>query len=293
MRDTIEWLLALPEEERLRMEQAEAVYFTRKAPAPQRVLAPEAKEPGAVTLNMGSVEAALALCRLGFRPAVLNFAHGYNCGGGFEHAGGSQEEDIFRKSSLFLSLWPHRRADDGPGVLARGMWIGEFDKVLPRKEPFYGHTECGGIYSPHVRAVRDVRRPDRQLLPAEEVSSLPVFAVLTVAAQDVRRDGCFEEDLLVQKARTALHLATVNGHDAVVLGAFGCGYFSNPPDVVATVFDSLLQGEFAGTFPAKVFGVPDRSGANLDAFGSRFPLTTEDELAVILKGVPRCSCSAS
>ena len=31
--------------------------------------------------------------------AVLNFAHGYNCGGGFEHAAGSQEEAIFRSTS--------------------------------------------------------------------------------------------------------------------------------------------------------------------------------------------------
>lgn len=73
---------------------------------------------------------------------------------GFEHAGGSQEEAIFRSTSIFLSLWPHRRKapsgehnsawggaaliqlgeDDGPGVLRRGAWIGDFDAALPRKE---------------------------------------------------------------------------------------------------------------------------------------------------------------
>merc|ERR1719422_2738706 len=100
------------------------------------------------TVNLFTLDAAELLCRHGCRPAVLNFAHGYNCGGGFEHAGGSQEEDIFRKTSVFLSLWPHRRIDDGPGVLARGMWIGEFDNKLARKTAFYPLTSCGGVYSP-------------------------------------------------------------------------------------------------------------------------------------------------
>merc|ERR1719487_2121105 len=102
---------------------------------------------------MGCVEAAAELCKHQLRPAILNFAHSYNCGGGFEHAGGSQEEAIFRASSVFLSLWPHRRSDDGPGVLARGMWIGEFDATLPRKAPFYPHTEAGGILTPYCKLV--------------------------------------------------------------------------------------------------------------------------------------------
>lgn len=290
MRCTIEWLLELPEQERQLMEQAEAVGFTRDSPAPLRqVELSGAKEPPAVILNMGATEATAILCQLGLRPAVLNFAHGYNCGGGFEHSGGSQEEDIFRKSSLFLSLWPHRRGDDGPGVLARGMWIGDFDKALARKAPFYPHTECGGIYSPHVRLVRKLRPPDHPLLAAEEVAAAPAFAVLTVAAQDVGRDGGFEPELLRQKLRTALHLAAAHGHDAVVLGAFGCGYFRNPPDAVAQTCRDLLHGEFAGAFPAKVFAVPDRCGRNLDCFSSRFPQSSADELAAILRDVPRTS----
>merc|ERR1719265_1022052 len=88
--------------------------------------------PLCVVMDMGSVDAVELLCKQGFRPALLNFAHGYNCGGGFEHAGGSQEEDIFRKTSLFLSLWPHRRSDDGPCVLKRGMWIVDYNEDLPR-----------------------------------------------------------------------------------------------------------------------------------------------------------------
>ena len=39
-------------------------------------------------------------------------------------------------------------------MLKRGLWIGDFDDVLPRKAPFYEHTECGGIYSPHATRLK-------------------------------------------------------------------------------------------------------------------------------------------
>jgi len=280
MRETIEWLLALPEEERLRMELAEDCRFTRTSPAPplqqeapgrQGVVAP-------ATLSAGTVDAGIFLQRQGLRPVLLNFAHGFNCGGGFEHAGGSQEEDIFRKTSLFLSLWPHRREDDGPGVLARGMWIGDFDNALARKAAFYPHSECGGIYSPHVRVVRDLATRERRLLSSATAMSAPTMAVMSAAAQDVGREGSFDAALLREKVRTVLCLALTHGHDSIVLGAFGCGYFKNPASTVAETFNELLQGEFMGAFDVVVFAVPDKAGPNLAAFSERFPVQTEAEL---------------
>lgn len=283
MRQTIDWLLALPAEERTRMEEARNYTFTRLDPAPKQ--APVAS-PGQGTncvLNVGCTEALELICEFGARPAMLNFAHGYNCGGGFEHAGGSQEEAIFRASSCFLSLWPHRRSDDGPGVLKRGRWIGEYDEVLPRKDPFYQHTECGGIYSPHVRLVRNCKSRDGPLLEAAGVESLHMFGLLSIAAQDVNFDGRFEEDLLREKARTALHIAASNGHDVIILGAFGCGYFRNPPQTVAQVFKELLEGEFAGVFSLVVFSIPDRRGSNLTEFTSRFDEFSCKKLEELLK----------
>lgn len=294
MRQTIEWLLALPEEEKQRMEEAQNYTFTMSEPAPKRMPpGPAADEevrssgPTCVTLNVGCNEAVHLLCQLGVRPAVLNFAHGYNCGGGFEHTGGSQEEAIFRASSIFLSLWPHRRAGDGPGVLKRGRWIGAYDGALPRKEPFYELAECGGVYSPHVRLVRDCAQPGNPLSQGGDVESLPTFAVLTAAAQDVSRDGCFEVDLLHEKARTVLHMAACNGHDTLVLGAFGCGYFRNPPSVVAEVFRELLCGEFAAAFSRVVFAIPDRHGSNLTEFCTRFPMVSDTQPAAKLDLVTR------
>lgn len=280
MRATIELLLALPADgkERQRMEAAESCTFTYKEPAPRWTPPKQPTgnpRPVVATVHLGTVEAAALLCAHGWRPAVMNFAHGYNCGGGFEHAGGSQEEDIFRKTSLFLSLWPHRREDDGPGVLARGMWIGEFDEGLPRKEPFYPHTECGGIYSPHVRVLRQLTAPGRPLATVEQIEDAHTFGVLTVAAQDCGRTGPFDPELLRQKLRTTMHMAVSHGHDSVVFGAFGCGYFRNPADAVAVAFDELLRSEFADAFRVVLFAVPARQAA----FESLFKVEDQATLA--------------
>jgi len=274
MRDTIEWLLRVPSSEREMMEMAESHTFSQAEPAPAWGAGIDARtqreSSTMATLDLGSVEAAALLVEKGFRPALLNFAHDYNCGGGFEHAGGSQEEDIFRKTSLFLSLWPHRRSDDGPGVLKRGLWIGDYDEAVGRKEPFYPHTECGGIYSPHVRVVRDLKSHGPQLLDAESCESTPKFAVLTVAAQNASRNSPFKPKLLLKKVRTVLWMAASRGHDSVVLGAFGCGYFSNPPDAVADAFQKLLgpDGEFENVFSLVIFAV---IRGNSSPFAKRFP----------------------
>lgn len=269
MRDTIEWLLALPQPMREQLEEAQNYTFSMDKPAPQ--LQQKVEDcTNLATIQEGSVEVAALLVRKGFRPALLNFAHGYNCGGGFEHAGGSQEEDIFRKTSLFLSLWPHRRSDDGPSVLKRGTWIGDYDHDLPRKQPFYQHTECGGIYSPQVCVVRNLSERGHPLLDATPCQDLTTFAVLTVAAQHVGFDGSFNPKLLFQKARTILWMAASCGHDSVVLGAFGCGYFNNPPDFVAETFRELLSpgGEFENVFRMVAFAVIH---GNTHSFEQRFP----------------------
>merc|ERR1712048_386823 len=136
------------------------------------------------------------------------------------------------------------------------MWIGDYDEDLPRKEPYYEHTECGGIYSPHVCAVRDTYRGGH-LLDGSASKTLKTFAVLTVAAQNLRMEKPFKPQLLMQKARTILWMAASRGHDSIILGAFGCGYFNNPSDCVAGAFDILLRpgGEFANVFHTVVFAV--------------------------------------
>eukprot|EP01038_Epipyxis_sp_PR26KG_P012708 gene12708-17044_t len=215
------------------------------------------------------VTGRLATSEMHFKPAVLNMANSYNCGGGFCTSRGSQEEYIFRNSTLVCSLWPHRRPDDVRWEVA--------EEVIPRDvqengiaNAFYPLTDCGGIYSPCVQ----VFSLSDKLLPEEKRFEC---SVLTIAAQDLRwrsdlyKAPKFNYELTVKKFRTMLHMALVNGHKSLVLGAIGCGAFLNPPDAIASAFEELLgpQGEFHHSFDLIIFSIIF-SKPNLQAFENRF-----------------------
>ena len=56
--------------------------------------------------------------------------------------------------------------------------------------------------------------------------------------------------------RNILSLAEAHGVHTLVLGAFGCGAFMNPPEVVAQAFAwQLMNGDFRNTFREVVFAI--------------------------------------
>ena len=60
----------------------------------------------------------------------------------------------------------------------------------------------------------------------------------------------------MNKIRTIFRIALVNGHDSLVLGAFGCGAFRLPPEAVAEQFSRVLaEPEFECRFRAVVFAI--------------------------------------
>ena len=240
--------------------------FTRSNPAP--ALSPQEERATVLrTIEADSFTAGLLLQRMGFdRPAVLNMANKYNCGGAWCDHAGSQEEDLFRRSTLPVALWPRRRTDD-----AR---LDTFDEQLPRELPIYPFAEATCVYSPHVLVTRS---EGGQQLPAPS----PPFGILTSAAQDLRDykahyEGPFNEELTTQLMRSMLWTAAEHGHTTVVLGAYGCGAFRHDPAVVSSLFHNLLEGEFKGRFAVVLFAII-KSRYNLDTFGGRFPLLTAGE----------------
>ena len=99
-----------------------------------------------------------------------------------------------------------------------------------------------------------------------------------MAAQDVPCTGRFNAELLREKVRTILYMAAIGGHRALVLGAFGCGYFRNPASVVAATFKEVLErGDFAHAFDVVLFAVPG-AGSNPRAFQQHFLSCTVEML---------------
>ena len=54
-----------------------------------------------------------------------------------------------------------------------------------------------------------------------------------------------------------LAIAAMHQHDALVLGAWGCGVFGNDTEEVAGLFKDALDGPFRGVFAEVVFAVLD------------------------------------
>ena len=48
-------------------------------------------------------------------------------------------------------------------------------------------------------------------------------------------------DITRNKIRTVFRLGLTYGNDALVLGAFGCGAFKNPPAEIANVFHEVME----------------------------------------------------
>ena len=58
-----------------------------------------------VVRNVDCLEEGVRLCREGYNPAVLNMASRRNPGGGVMTGAGAQEETLFRRTTLFRSLY--------------------------------------------------------------------------------------------------------------------------------------------------------------------------------------------
>lgn len=244
---------------------ATAIYdaFTRTMPAPPAKASGQAlnREPFFGTVNLDTFLAGKALLAAGLQPCVLNMANELNCGGSWCYTVGSQEEALFRCSSLPLSLWPRRSLDDR-----------RLAGFVERQEQFFPLSEAGAIYSPKVIVTRDGHG---RLLATNDRFTL---SVVSAAAEDLRffTPGPTrpDETLTREKMRSILHTAHKHGHDAVVLGAFGCGAFLHDPVAISSMFGELLSTEFKNCFRAVLFAVlcSSPSSKNLLAFGDQFPV---------------------
>jgi uncharacterized protein (TIGR02452 family) len=204
--------------------------------------------PGLATRIEVTGETTLAAARRlsdasGTVPACLNFASAKNPGGGFLNGAHAQEEGLARSSGLYASL---RKAPEF------------YDFHRAQHDLLYSDHV---IYSPGV----PVFRGDDGVLLEEPYD----VAFLTSPAPNrgAIRDPAVAQripDVLRQRAAKVLATAHANGHDRLVLGAWGCGVFGNHPAEVAGVFAELLlaDGAFAGAFAQVVFAVWDTaSGA--------------------------------
>jgi len=116
------------------------------------------------------------------------------------------------------------------------------------------------ILPPNSRSRSQVRMSPTHFTSAANCS-LPMLPVTLCA---VMRD----------RTEKVLSLAILHGYEGLVLGAWGCGVFSNDPATVARCFGQLLTGAglFRDAFRRVVFAVRDRTtdSSTIRPFGQLF-----------------------
>jgi uncharacterized protein (TIGR02452 family) len=198
--------------------------------------------------NADCLVAAKQLLVSGLNPAVLNMANRQIPGGGVFNGAGAQEENIFRRSNLFSSLYQF--ADFSERYSIR--------KNIKYQYPLDRNT--GGIYSPDITVFRGMENDGYCLLQEPyRLSIVTVPAINSPKLELIDGEYRITKSLIEPtklKIRTILRIAAQHNHDSIVLSAFGCGAFRNPPKHMAELFHSVfLEKEFINKFKVIVFAI--------------------------------------
>lgn len=209
-----------------------------------------------------TVEAARKYAKADKKVCILNFASSVSPGGGVVNGSQAQEESICRVSTLYFALSDKNTA----GKFYDKHW------ELIHQGQFNRRNTDDIIYTPGVTVVRDDSN-DEVMLPEKKWYQIDV---ITCAAPDIRSVGDEteynpgENELyreFVKRWKCILSAGAKHKADVLILGAFGCGVFANPPKLVAEAFCEAVNG-FENYFEAIEFAIysPRENNENYQAF---------------------------
>ena len=250
--------------EAVRQSTEAQVFISEKSTV--SVPAPSKTEKAKVIVSgKRSLEAAESYAKQGKNVCVLNFASATNPGGGVVNGSSAQEECICRCTTLY------------PCLNTAQMWNEFYNPHRKEANPLY-NNDC--IYTPNVCVFKsDTNFPE----PISKENWWNVN-ILTCAAPNLRERPSNAmnphagnivakithsklEGLLTARIRRIFEIAVANENEVLILGAFGCGAFKNPPELAAKVFNKVMQDYlcYFDTIEYAVFHT-EREVANYKAF---------------------------
>ncbi|CAG8525736.1 5942_t:CDS:2, partial [Scutellospora calospora] len=212
----------------IKKEIANAKFYEDGTKIIRPILNEKQEHPTIEIYNGDCLSHALDIKRnLGLNPIVLNMANDQVPGGGYLYGAGAQEENMFRRTNLFQYHEPKDHHE------------------------WYPIPKTGGIYYPNATVIRTNEQENYELLEVPEKMSFVAVAALCqpiLVKDSDGKDTLSDDDkeLTRQKIRTMLNIGLDNGHDCIILSAFGCGAFSNPPSIIAELFYEVISQEYAG-----------------------------------------------
>lgn len=199
--------------------------------------------------------------------AILNFANPIEPGGGVLRGANAQEEYLCRASNLYNCLTSEKAT--------------EFYEYHQRNRNNIFSDKI--IYCPNVQFFKkDVLKnkytfeeyPD---FIQQYTDDFITADVITCAAPYWHNEIDISENELLEimkkRVTNIFEAAIENKIEALILGAFGCGAFRNPPHIVAESFRQVLLSErYINSFKEVVFAIK-RTGSfcpNIEAFEVKF-----------------------
>lgn len=187
-------------------------------------------KPNISVINSDSVSALVEYSKLG-KTCVLNMASYKRPGGGVRNGARAQEECLFRCSNLI--------------------------QVVPNS--FYPLQENEALYTKDAIFFKD--KEYDYMDPVEcDVVTIAALRLHGVIGEDGKMS--YESDvtdyrkITKDKIRLMVSLASKNGVQNLILGAWGCGVFKNDPNLMSQYFSEILTGEgYSVDFKNVVFAV--------------------------------------
>jgi uncharacterized protein (TIGR02452 family) len=178
---------------------------------------------------------------------VLNFASATHPGGGVQNGAAAQEEYLFRCSDYYRSLFQF-------------VDFGALYQVPRSSDSYPMDRHFGGCYTPDATVFRDTESQGYALIDDPwKVNFIAVAALNHPTLNVVDGEKRITDNLIPtvrDKMRTIFRIAIDNRQHNLVLGAFGCGAFANPPKHIAELFrETLAEPEFKGCFQHIAFAI--------------------------------------
>lgn len=210
------------------------------------------KDPIIRVINADSLDEALRLKRQGYKPIVLDMANREYPGGDYRADGTTQEAGLFLRTNLYQCL-----------------------DTEPRRSEFYPLPSQGAVYCPNMVVIRKSSQDKNEFMDRPDWMSFLAMAPLrnpplvpNQANEMILGDRA--AIITKKKIQNMFRIALDNGHDAIVLSAFGCGRLHNPAESVANIFKEVIHSNYMGgvkkgrTFGEIVFAITDYTSLNSD-----------------------------
>lgn len=187
------------------------------------------------------------------KTAVFNFANAHHPGGGVIRGSMAQEEALCRSSNLYACIVAENVKD--------GYYL-YHDKTM--KDVYSDRL----IYTKDVCVFKDDQRvpvllPEDKWIHVDIVTSAAPFKPRkTLKWNDNQIKALFKT-----RIKNVFEAAVDNNVEVFIVGAFGCGAFENPPEVVSQAFREVIEeGHYRRRIPYIIFAINKSTNPNYSIF---------------------------